>query len=110
MSNVINSNEEKQNKEIQQEDAPKKIDEEVKEQIKKQDSEMLNQTFNNKTLETTAKTLNKVNFSRSRELADKYAEQLVDSAARYGQSVNIDTIKEKLGADLFRNLKQTSLK
>jgi hypothetical protein len=67
-------------------------------------------TFNNKALETTTKTVNKVNFSRSRELADKYAEQLIDSASRYGETITIDTIKDKLGADLFRNLKQTSLK
>ena len=67
-------------------------------------------TFNNKTLGKTAKVLNNVNFSRSRQLADKYAEQFVDSAARYGETISIDAIKEKLGADLFRNLKQTSLK
>ena len=67
-------------------------------------------TFNNKALEATTKTVNKVNFSNSRKLADKYADQLVDSAARYGETITIDTIKEKLGSDLFRNLKQTSLK
>jgi hypothetical protein len=72
--------------------------------------DVINKTFNNKKLEATTNTVNKVNFSRSRELSDKYAEQLVDSAARYGKTVSIDTIKEKLGADLFRNLKQTSLK
>ena len=66
--------------------------------------------FNSKTAENTTKTLNKVNFSRSRELSDKYAERIVDSAERYGKKITIDKIKEKLGADLFRNLKQTSLK
>jgi len=68
------------------------------------------QQFNNKGLEVTAKTLNKTNFSRSRELADKYANQLIDSAERFGKKISIDKIKEKLGEDLFRNLKQTSLK
>src|SRR6056300_1727034 len=68
------------------------------------------QQFNNKGLEITAKTLNKTNFSRSRELADKYANQLIDSAERFGKKISIDKIKEKLGEDLFRNLKQTSLK
>jgi hypothetical protein len=66
--------------------------------------------FNSKTAENTTKTLNKVNFSRSRELSDKYADRIVDSAERYGKKITIDKIKEKLGADLFRNLKQTSLK
>ena len=66
--------------------------------------------FNSKSVENTTKTLNKVNFSRSRELSDKYANRIVDSAERYGKSITIDKIKEKLGADLFRNLKQTSLK
>ena len=68
------------------------------------------QQFNNKGLEVTAKTLNKTNFSRSQELADKYANQLIDSAERFGTKISIDKIKEKLGEDLFRNLKQTSLK
>ena len=68
------------------------------------------QQFNNKGLEVTAKTLNKTNFSRSQELADKYANQLIDSAERFGKKISIDKIKEKLGEDLFRNLKQTSLK
>ena len=43
-------------------------------------------------------------------MSDKYANQIVDSAARYGKTITLDKIKEKLGADLFRNLKQTSLK
>ena len=83
-----------------------------KEKVNKEEvnKEEVKGTFNNKTLGKTAKVLNNVNFSRSRELADKYAEQFVDSAARYGETISIDAIKEKLGADLFRNLKQTSLK
>lgn len=101
MSNVINSNEE---------NTPTNVNNQLKEEVKQEDNKVLNQTFNNKALETTTNTVNKVNFTRSRELADKYAEQLVDSAARYGENINIDTIKEKLGSDLFRNLKQTSLK
>lgn len=84
--------------------------EENKEVDKEEKKEVVKGTFNNKALEKTTKIVNKVNFSRSRELADKYAEQLVDSAARYGETISIDAIKEKLGADLFRNLKQTSLK
>ena len=69
-----------------------------------------NKTFKNKQVGLTTKALNKVNFSRPRQLADKFAEQIVDSASRYGTTISIDTIKDKLGADLFRNLKQTSLK
>ena len=72
--------------------------------------ELEKKTFNNKSLENTTKTVNKVNFSRSRELADKYAGQLIDSAERYGKGITLDKVKEKLGKDLFRNLKQTSLK
>jgi hypothetical protein len=68
------------------------------------------QTFNNKSAENTTKVLNKVNFSQARKLSDKYAAQLVDSAERYGKRITVDKIKEKLGTDLFRNLKQTSLK
>ena len=69
-----------------------------------------NKPFKNKQVEQTTKVLNKVNFSRPRQLADKFGEQIVDSAARYGNTISLDTIKDKLGADLFRNLKQTSLK
>ena len=75
-----------------------------------EDENKVSGKFNSKTAENTTKTLNKVNFSRSRELSDKYANQIVDSAARYGKTITLDKIKEKLGADLFRNLKQTSLK
>ena len=76
----------------------------------KEGEELEKKTFNNKSLEKTTKTVNKVNFSRSRELADKYAGQLIDSAERYGKGITLDKVKEKLGKDLFRNLKQTSLK
>jgi hypothetical protein len=79
-------------------------------EVGKENPENSKQQFNNKGLEITAKTLNKTNFSRSRELADKYANQLIDSAERFGKKISIDKIKEKLGEDLFRNLKQTSLK
>ena len=77
---------------------------------KKEEKKEVTGKFNSKTAENTTKTLNKVNFSRSRELSDKYAERIVDSGERYGKLITIDKIKEKLGADLFRNLKQTSLK
>ena len=83
--------------------------EDNKEEEKEEKKEVTGK-FNSKTAENTTKTLNKINFSRSRELSDKYASQIVDSAERYGKTITIDKIKEKLGADLFRNLKQTSLK
>jgi len=76
----------------------------------KETDEKVSGKFNSKKAENTTKTLNKVNFSRSRELSDKYASRIVDSAERYGKKISIDKIKEKLGEDLFRNLKQTSLK
>ena len=91
------------------EEGEKKEGEENKEGEEGEDK-LEKKTFNNKSLEKTTKTVNKVNFSRSRELADKYAEQLIDSAERYGKGITLDKIKEKLGKDLFRNLKQTSLK
>ena len=94
------------NKEEKVED--NKIEEKVKDN--KIEEKEVTGKFNSKTAENTTKTLNKVNFSRSRELSDKYAERIVDSAERYGKTITIDKIKEKLGADLFRNLKQTSLK
>ena len=78
--------------------------------VEEEETKKVSGKFNSKTAENTTKTLNKVNFSRSRELSDKYAGQIVDSAARYGKTITLDKIKEKLGADLFRNLKQTSLK
>lgn len=89
-----------------------KVEEEAKinENKVEEESKKVSGKFNSKTAENTTKTLNKVNFSRSRELSDKYANQIVDSAARYGKTITLDKIKEKLGADLFRNLKQTSLK
>ena len=89
-----------------------KVEEEAKinENKVEEESKKVSGKFNSKTAENTTKTLNKVNFSRSRELSDKYAGQIVDSAARYGKTITLDKIKEKLGADLFRNLKQTSLK
>ena len=84
--------------------------EEEKVEDNKEEKKEVTGKFNSKTAENTTKTLNKINFSRSRELSDKYAGQIVDSAERYGKTITIDKIKEKLGADLFRNLKQTSLK
>jgi hypothetical protein len=90
------------------EEGEKKESEE--EENKEGEDKLEKKTFNNKSLEKTTKTVNKVNFSRSRELADKYADQLIDSAERYGKGITLDKIKEKLGKDLFRNLKQTSLK
>ena len=93
------------NKEEKVEDTKEEKVEDTKEEKKE-----VTGKFNSKTAENTTKTLNKINFSRSRELSDKYASQIVDSAERYGKTITIDKIKEKLGADLFRNLKQTSLK
>ena len=90
----------------------KKEDTKIEEKVEdtKEEKKEVTGKFNSKTAENTTKTLNKINFSRSRELSDKYAGQIVDSAERYGKTITIDKIKEKLGADLFRNLKQTSLK
>lgn len=106
-TNVNKEEKKEENNEEKKEEVNK---EEKKEENKEEKKEEVKGTFKNKALENTTKIVNKVNFSRSRELADKYAEQLIDSAARYGETINIDTIKEKLGSDLFRNLKQTSLK
>ena len=120
----MSSNEEEKKQENKVEDKPEDTNEENKvedtneenkvedkpEDTNEENKDEPSGKFNSKKLENTAKTLNKVNFSRSRELSDKYANQFVDSASRFGETITLDKIKEKLGADLFRNLKQTSLK
>ena len=110
-----NKEEKDENKEEKDEnkegDENKETDENKEEKDEnKEGDEKVSGKFNSKKAENTTKTLNKVNFSRSRELSDKYANRIIDSAERYGKNISIDKIKEKLGEDLFRNLKQTSLK
>ncbi len=102
---------EKDETKVEDEKDETKVEEKNEEEKKEgEEKKEVSGKFNSKKLENTAKTLNKVNFSRSRELSDKYANQIIDSAERYGKTITIDKIKEKLGEDLFRNLKQTSLK